>query len=94
MRESYGIQEVNQAFSPSTVAFATHQRKIDFKLETISCEAKKPEIVNGIETGFEIEIPEGNTAQLNKLQHKCLKARYLNTKAKLLTCPQNFAEKH
>ena len=81
-------------FHPALLSFATHQRKIDFKLETLSCKAKKPEIVKGIEASFEVEIPGGSTVQLNLLQHEGLKTRNIPIKAKLLTCPQNFADKH
>ena len=51
------------------------------------------EVVKGIEASFEVESL-GGTVQLNLLQHEGLKARNLNMKAKLLTCPQNFADKH
>ena len=81
-------------FHPALLPFVTHQRKIDFKLETLSCEAKKPEKVKGIEASFEVEIPGGSTVQLNLLQHEGLKTRNMPIKAKLLTCPQNFADKH
>ena len=62
--------------------FATHQRKIDFKLETLSCEAQKLEIVKGIETSFEVELPGGSTVQLNLLQHESLKTRNMPIKEK------------
>ena len=48
-------------FHPALLPFATHQRKIDFKLETLSCEAQKPEIVKGIEASFEVELPGVST---------------------------------
>ena len=50
--------------------------------------------MKGIEASFEVEIPGGSTVQLNLLQHEGIKSRNLNMKAKLLTCPQNFADKH
>ena len=41
-------------FNQGLLPFATHQRRIDFKLETLSCVAKKPEVVKGIEASFEV----------------------------------------
>ena len=73
-------------FHPGLLPFATHQKKIDFKIETLSCKAKKPEVVKGIEASFEVEIPGGGTVQLNLLQHRALESRSMCVKPKLSTC--------
>ena len=81
-------------FNQGLLPFATYQRRIDFKLETLSCVAKKPEVVKGIEASFEVEVQGGNTVQLNLISHHGMEARQLQTKPKLLTCSSSFADKH
>ena len=50
--------------------------------------------MKAIEASFEVELPGGKTVQLNLMQHKGLKTMNMPIKAKLITCPENFADKH
>ena len=80
--------------SPALLPFATDQRNTSFKIETLSPSATKPEVVHGIETAFQVAIPEGEVIKLNLLQHTGLQIRNMKLKSKLLTCSKAFSKKH
>ena len=86
-----GFRKWIKLFPPSTVALCNPSKEDWLQARTTFMQGE--EVVKGIEASFEVESL-GGTVQLNLLQHEGLKARNLNMKAKLLTCPQNFADKH
>ena len=72
-------------FASDLLPFATNQRNVRFKLETLSASATKAETVNGLEAGFMVQVPGGETVTLRLLQHSGLELRAHQLKSKLLT---------
>ena len=73
-------------FSSDLLPFATNQRKVRFKLETLSASATQAETVNGLEASFQVQVPGGDLVSLRLLQHSGLQLRAHQLKRKCLTC--------
>ena len=81
-------------FSSDLLPFATNQRKVRFKLETLSASATQAETVNGLEASFQVQVPGGDLVSLRLLQHSGLQLRSHQLKSKILTCSKKFANKY
>ena len=81
-------------FASDLLPFATNQRDVSFKLETLSASATKAETVHGLEAAFQVQIPGGETVTLRLLQHSGLELRAHKLKSKILTCSKKFASKY
>ena len=81
-------------FSSDLLPFATNQRKVRFKLETLSASATQAETVNGLEASFQVQVPGGDLVSLRLLQHSGLQLRAHQLKRKFLTCSKKFANKY
>ena len=51
-------------FASDLLPFATNQRDVSFKLETLSASATKAETVHGLEAAFQVQVPGGETVTL------------------------------
>ena len=81
-------------FASDLLPFATNQRDVSFKLETLSASATQAETVHGLEAAFQVQVPEGETVTLRLLQHAGLELRGHKLKSKILTCSTKFASKY
>ena len=59
-------------FASDLLPFAINQRKVRFKLETLSASATQAETVDGLEASFQVQIPGGEVVNLRLLQHSGL----------------------
>ena len=59
-------------FASNLLPFATNQRNIRFKLETLSASATQAETVNSLEASFLVQVPGGELVSLRLLQHSGL----------------------
>ena len=62
-------------FSSDLLPFSINQRKVRFKLETLSARATQAERVDGLEASFQVKIPGGDVVNLRLLQHSGLELR-------------------
>ena len=81
-------------FFSDLLPFAVNKTDQSFKIETLSPNATKPEVVHGLEAPFQVQIPEGETVTLRLLQHSGLELRALKLKSKILTCSEGLANKY
>ena len=77
-------------FASDLLPFATNQRNIRFKLETLSASATQAETVNSLEASFLVQVPGGELVSLRLLQHTGLELRAHQLKSKILTCSKNL----
>ena len=59
-------------FASDLLPFVINQRKVRFKLETLSASAAQAETVNGLEASFQVRVPGGDMVNLRLLQHSGL----------------------